>query len=504
MSLRRQFVLSLTAFSVAVAAAFGLLSWRVASDALEEELERRLEWFAGGAEATSGLPGSLLAFFRPGDEDEVEWDAYQARLMAMTDRYVSDAFIFNAADSLSYGAIVTTASKDSVPIGQPLRHLEAYRTEINQALEDGFASTRRFVGPGGQWYKLGFFHLRETELAEPPPIVVGLQIPADFFEPLAALSRFLLWGSIGAILVAVLLGGYLAVNVAQPLERLSRAARRIQRGHMERPIEAEPGEELGRLSEAMERMREGIVERDEQLRLMLAQVAHEIRNPLGGLELFASAVAETPDPAERIRLMQRVRGEIDALNQIINDFLTFARPIHARRQGEDLRKPIGDAVELVSPELEQRGKVLEVHLPHERLMAVVDADQVKRSVLNLIRNGADAGDRVRVTAQRERTAIVIRVMDDGPGVPDEMRERIFEPFITDKEQGAGLGLAIVRKVVEAHGGRVEVGTSEDEIFGNGAEFRLYFIGLEEPPDVGGREREPSEPAAAHEVAEART
>jgi signal transduction histidine kinase len=214
---------------------------------------------------------------------------------------------------------------------------------------------------------------------------------------------------------------------------------------------------------------------------MLALVAHEIRNPLGGLELFASAAADTADATERRRLMGRVRGEVEALNRIINDFLTFARPLQADRHGSDLREPIRDAAELSGVEMEREQCRLEVDLPSEPLMAVADASQVKRAVLNLLHNAAQVATRVRLSAERSGTEVLVTVVDDGPGIPEDRRERVFEPFITDKEKGAGLGLAIVRKVAEAHGGRVEVTSATDPAFENGAEFRVYFVGLEEPP-----------------------
>ncbi len=124
---------------------------------------------------------------------------------------------------------------------------------------------------------------------------------------------------------------------------------------MDEPVATERGQEMGRLSRAMERMRRGIQERDEQLRLMLAQVAHEIRNPLGGLELFASAASETEDAAERDRLIQRVRTEVSGLNGIIDDFLTFARPLAPSRGPTDLREPLREAVELARAEVDRRG-----------------------------------------------------------------------------------------------------------------------------------------------------
>ena len=482
MSLRRQFVLSLAAFSVAVAGAFGFLAWSVASDALETEMEKRLIWFAGGAASSRGIFGTDVINLRPGEEDLVSWTMIHARLATMTEEYVRDAFLFDASDSLNYRALVTAAPADSIPIGTPLNHLAAYRPEINQAITDGSATTRRFLlDDGSGYHKYGFLHLWNVTNPEGPPVILAVLIPADFFEPMGQLGSILLWGSVVAIVIAVALGGYLAAKVAKPLERLSRVALRIQRGHMDRNVEAEAGVELGRLARAMERMRLGVLRRDEQLRLMLAQVAHEIRNPLGGLELFAAAAAETADPKERQRLLGRVRGEVDSLNRIINDFLNFARPLQARRHGVDLRQPIREAAELAKGELAKEGVQLEVLVPDEALMAVVDTDQVKGSVFNLIRNAADVASRVRVCVERHGSEILISVSDNGPGVPEEIRQRIFEPFITDKEKGAGLGLAIVRKVAEAHGGRVTVGDASDETFENGADFRLYFAGLEEPP-----------------------
>jgi signal transduction histidine kinase len=216
---------------------------------------------------------------------------------------------------------------------------------------------------------------------------------------------------------------------------------------------------------------------------MLAQVAHEIRNPLGGLELFASAAAETEDPQERARLISRVRSEVAALNGIISDFLAFARPMGRAEHASDVRAPIREAVELVEAEMEDRGGKLDLTLPDAPLMALVSDEHVKRATLNLLRNASQASQHVRLDARIEHAEVVISVSDDGPGVPDHLRSRVFDPFVTDKEQGAGLGLAIVKKVAEANGGRVELADSSETNGGRGAEFRLYFGSLEDPPSA---------------------
>ena len=111
-------------------------------------------------------------------------------------------------------------------------------------------------------------------------------------------------------------------------------------------------------------------------------------------------------------------------------------------------------------------------------MARADPEHVKRVTLNLVRNAAQAGTKVRVRGESYRGEVVIFVRDDGPGVPEALKDRIFEPFVTDKEQGAGLGLAIVKRVVEANRGRVEL-MRGDGAGATGAEFRVYFQGVED-------------------------
>ena len=268
---------------------------------------------------------------------------------------------------------------------------------------------------------------------------------ADYLAPLNRFQRTLVLGSFGTAILAALIAATLATNIVRPLERLSRGAIKIQRGRWDESVAVERGDELGRLSRAMERMRLGIVRRDEQLRVMLAQVAHEIRNPLGGLELFATAALEAEDPEERVRLLDRVRREVEALNDIINDFLTFARPLHPQVKLHDIRGPLREAAELMEFQLEENGGALTVRLPDDPLMARADPDHVKRAILNLLQNaGAGRTESVDGGPGGENGEAVVAVRDDGPGVSGEVRDRIFEAFVTDKAQGAGLGLAIVK------------------------------------------------------------
>ncbi len=472
MSLRRLFVLVLVTFAAALAAADGYLAWRSASRAMEAELDKRAEWVAGAA-AETGIQSSLLVGLLPGMEDTRAWASMHAKLERLR-RYVKEAYILTEDNR----AIVTSNPGDTVDvIGSPLPQFDLYAQDIARAREIGEAATPAFVGADGTLYKWGLKKIGQS------PFILAVRMRADYLAPMHLLQRNLLFGSAVAALIAALLAALLAAAVVEPVERLSRVALRIQRGHIERPVAQEKGEELGRLSRAMERMRQSILERDERLRVMLAQVAHEIRNPLGGLELFASAAAETDDPAERSRLMGRVRSEVSALNTIIDDFLMFARPVTPQGEPTDLREPLQEAAELVRAELEEDGGTLEVRLPDTPLVAAVAGEHAKRAVLNLLRNAAQVAEHVTLEGSFDDGEVVISVFDDGPGVPADLREQIFEPFVTDKEQGAGLGLAIVRRLAEANGGRVELAHTQETNGGRGSEFRIYFEGAEHTTDA---------------------
>ena len=463
MTIRRRFVLVFGIFSVVLATVFAWLSYGIARRSLENQLDQSLIWTAGAA-AEAAFSSTVALSLEPSFENELGFQSYVASLSRMR-RYVSAAWIFRASDRT---ALVTYAG-DSIPIGTPLRFLDLYQDEIQEALVTGESVTDLFEADDGQLYKYGFKQLEQSDA------VLAVQIPADFLAPLAELKNLLILGTLVGLLLSIRLGWALAAGIATPLERLSRAALRIQRGHMDRPVSLPRRDELGMLADAMERMRGGIVKRDEQLRLMLAQVAHEIRNPLGGLDLFASAASDEEDPEERARIMARIRAEVKALNHIITEFLTFARPMRSDPDLADVRHAVEAAIFLSASD---EGHIT-LDLPETPLMARVDPDQVKRMILNLVRNAQQVAEQVLVTGRTEHGEIMISVADDGPGVADELRDRIFEPFVTDKEQGAGLGLAIVKRVAEAHSGRVELCPEPSERFGKGAEFRVYFPGLED-------------------------
>lgn len=463
-TLRRRFVLTFVAFALGLTLAGGLLTWTFTRAQVERELDEKLLAVAGITADVGGMEG-LAVGLTAGMEQTTAYQVLSERLRLMK-RYVAAAYIFGR----NLNVFVSTAPPDSLPIGAPLYFLGSHRAAIERAWEDGSATSDVFEVEG-RLFKYGFVRLGDPDLAE-PTLMMAAQVAANYQDAFARLRRTLIAGSLGAAVAAILLAGLLSTRVTSPLDRLSHAALRIQRGRMEDPIPVEGSDEIGRLSRAMERMRVGLIDQRRQLELMVAQVAHEIRNPLGGMELLAAVAADSDDPAERKRVIGRIRGEVNALNGIITDFLAFARPADADPRVHDLREGVRDAAEIVQAEMVPKGRSVHTLLPEEALMVRADPDHVKRLVLNLIRNGAQAGQTVWVEGRRQNGEVLVSVKDDGPGIPAELRERIFEPFVTDKEQGAGLGLAIVKKMAEANSARLEVAGGDSA--GDGAEFRVYF------------------------------
>jgi two-component system sensor histidine kinase PilS (NtrC family) len=226
-------------------------------------------------------------------------------------------------------------------------------------------------------------------------------------------------------------------------------------------------EEIGRiynfqnLSE-LKRM-EQTVKRSERMAAvgqLAATMAHEIRNPLasisGSIELLRSGARDDEDR----KLMEIVLREVERLNRLITELLDFARPRQAHQTRIDLRVPVRDALAVFGNE---RRDQIEVEVAMESPVWVdADATQVQQLVWNLLKNASEAmpaGGRIRVALRAEARGdarlAVLRVADQGKGVPPDQRERIFEPFFSTKAHGTGLGLAMVARIAHDHGGTVE-------------------------------------------------
>lgn len=198
---------------------------------------------------------------------------------------------------------------------------------------------------------------------------------------------------------------------------------------------------------------------------MAAGVAHEIRNPLGGISLYADMLiadlADLPDPMD---LARRIQSGVRILNRIVDDMLLFARELRIDAQVHRLDDLVCGALELARHDVSRSG--LRVVVEANRLGVAVEADGslVTRALLNMILNAAQAADgrrrgatlRITAAVEPDPSQVAVILEDTCGGITEEDLPRIFNPFFTRRDQGTGLGLAIVHRTIEAHGGRTAV------------------------------------------------
>jgi signal transduction histidine kinase len=273
----------------------------------------------------------------------------------------------------------------------------------------------------------------------------------------------ILAGIVAAIGVLALTA-WIARRISGPIARLAQAAARLGRGDLDVPVPVETRDEIGLLAQTFEETRAALKARDERMQMMLAGIAHEVRNPLGGLELYAGLLRDALGAQpERLEEVHRIEREVGHLKTVVNEFLEFARRPPPNLEAVELAPLFDEVRELTRA---ASGAAITVEVP-PALRVRADAGQLRRVLLNLARNAATAArtGQVQLLARllspsdppRVPSVVVrIEVRDDGPGVPAALREQIFTPFFTTREKGTGLGLAFVREIVRDHGDDVVV------------------------------------------------
>jgi signal transduction histidine kinase len=202
-------------------------------------------------------------------------------------------------------------------------------------------------------------------------------------------------------------------------------------------------------------------------------VGHEVKNPINAivvhLELLKNKLAAADAPA--LRHLEIIDTEIHRLDRVVQTLVDFSRPVELDLREQDLRAIVTSVLTLSSDEMRMHRVQLESLMPDEELAANVDADLFKQAVLNVVQNGAQAmpeGGTLLVSLEKEGKTAVLRISDQGAGIPAELREKIFDLYFTTKTGGSGIGLAMTYRILQLHHGAIEV---QSEV-GRGTEFQL--------------------------------
>jgi signal transduction histidine kinase len=280
---------------------------------------------------------------------------------------------------------------------------------------------------------------------------------------LVALACF---GSIGGLLAGWVIAAAVRRSILRTEERLRTTAEQLNRA-----VPDGSGRAGGAAQDAMERVASSVsavlkrlekTERDalraEQLASvgqMAAGIAHEVRNPLSAIKLLVQAAGERSGslPTRDLRVLEE---EIGRLEEIVSGFLDFARPPRPELRPVDVRELVGQVVESFRPRADAQGVALHLEAD-EQVRALADPNQFRQVVYNLLFNALEAqpgGGRIGVTLRGggPGRALTLAVTDGGPGLPPGLGDRIFEPFVSTKATGLGLGLSVCRRIAESHGG----------------------------------------------------
>lgn len=276
---------------------------------------------------------------------------------------------------------------------------------------------------------------------------------------------------IGLSLLSVLVGVAMALytrRVLKPLGAVTERAKAVAEGDLRPRAPIASRDEIGELAATFEGMVSAIARANEQLvaseRLatigkMAAHVTHEIRNPLSSIALNLELLDEelSPSESEPKTLLRAIGSEVDRLNSLSQQYLSFASQRPSGVADEDLAEVVREATDFMRRELEKSGIRLELHVAEGIGPVLVDEGQIKQALFNLIRNARDAmphGGTIAVSVAADGENADVTIDDEGTGLDAAAKARLFEPFFTTKRHGTGLGLAITRQMIEANGGSI--------------------------------------------------
>lgn len=285
-------------------------------------------------------------------------------------------------------------------------------------------------------------------------------------EETARRSTLLLAGvAAGALILATFITG----RMTRSLATLSEAASGVSKGDLARRVDAEGSDEVARLGRAFNRMTESLERMMGELasRESLAAVgefaaslAHEVRNPLTAIRIDLQVVEEAlPGGSELRGAQERALRELTRLDETVSRALSVARSGRIRMRPIDLWEPVRAAAHAAAPSFQSRGAILECPADGSAVEVSGDPAALEQLVLNLLRNAAQSlqrGGSATVSVSEENGGVRVTVADDGPGIPGEVLQRVFEPFFSTRAEGTGLGLPIARRIAVAHGGVLEL------------------------------------------------
>jgi signal transduction histidine kinase len=282
---------------------------------------------------------------------------------------------------------------------------------------------------------------------------------------LTAVHHYLLWASLVALLLAFLLSYLLTRRVLRPLAQMILASRQIAAGNFAARVDVAPGDEIGELGTAFNRMGDSLEQLERLRKTMVADVAHELRTPLTNLRGYLEGLSDGVIPPDR-QTLEMLQQENLRLVSLVEDLGQLARAdaalAYLERQTVDVPACISEILTLYRMNFEEKRIDVQTRAD-EQLQVQADRDKLLQAIRNLVENCwkyTPAAGKVEISCRRTAHGVRADFINSGPGVAEQDVPFIFERFFRSDPSrsreagGAGIGLAIVKQLIEAHGGRV--------------------------------------------------
>ncbi|HEX2203363.1 MAG TPA: ATP-binding protein [Longimicrobium sp.] len=323
-----------------------------------------------------------------------------------------------------------------------------------------------------------------------PARVVLLRPITDELRVAEGITQSIFGIGFTALVLALLLAALVARIVARPAQVLAEASARLARGDYRAPLPRDAGDEIGQLARAFGEMRRAIAEREERLRSaqaemihreklaamgrLVAQLSHEINNPIYNIQNCLEALERRGDPTDPNReFLTLAQEELSRMATLTRQLLDQSRPLPDAAQAVGLNTVVQRVLTLARPEVEARGIRVETSLAPRLPDVVAHPEGIQQVLANLVSNACDAmpaGGRLRVTTRADGDAVEVVVEDTGSGIAEADLPHIFEAFYTTKPgvAGIGLGLFVSEGIVRGHRGRLSV----ESRVGEGSRFTV--------------------------------
>ena len=344
--------------------------------------------------------------------------------------------------------------------------------ELSELQSDSVVISDMYEDKAGVFFKRAYTKIISGE----DSYFIGIEAGNRFLSSYKNMKRIYVLFS-GMIVVFVFFISYFfARTISEPVKKLAQSTREIQQGNLKKEIRLNMDDEIGSLARSMEKMRQSILRKELQQEIVLAGIAHEIRNPLGGIEMFAGIIAEEAENRSIKDQANKILKESHQIQKILREFNDFGKPAKRSEQEINLNEFVHEIVELMQKDLAKKDVRLQLKIDNREMRIHFDPGHLRQILLNLLRNSLQfsrSGGIIRLNVQEnKKKQVCLDLMDGGPGIPEDQKEQIFEPFYSSLKDHTGLGLAIVKNLMEENGAVLRLMEAE-----NGAWFRLIFPGI---------------------------